>query len=102
METYFQSLARAARELFTIDVKFDIKFHQCRETLEIKSKRVWPTPKILGKMLKKKFLPSVKPKLMLWVSLGHPILRRCLYYGYGCNGGLYRNPGNVPESGIPN
>ena len=36
LETYSQSLARAARELFTIEIKSDIKFHQCRGTLKIK------------------------------------------------------------------
>ena len=38
LENYFQSLARAARELFTIK----IKFHQCRETLKIKKQESDP------------------------------------------------------------
>ena len=53
LETYFQSLARAVKELFTVDIKTDVRFHQCRETLKVKKQESAANAEVAGKNAKK-------------------------------------------------
>ena len=53
LETYFQSLARAIKELFTVDIKSDVRFHQCRETLKVKKQESTANAEVAGKNAKK-------------------------------------------------
>ena len=53
LETYFQSLARAIKEQFTVDIKSDVRFHHCRETLKVKKQESTAMAEVAGKNAKK-------------------------------------------------
>ena len=53
LETYFQSLARSLKEIFTVDIKSDVRFHKCRETLKVKKQESAAHAEVAGKHAKK-------------------------------------------------